>query len=149
MDSRPRFPCTPISGRIAVKEARFRRRLARAGRSPISGLKNEAPARRLAPKTDAAAGEQNSPDFLRNPDFPKSVFLGKYGQSAAISAHPDFGPNRGKGCPVSATSGPGRPEPHFGAQKRGASKAINAETRRRGRRAEFPRFPENSGFPEI
>ena len=81
--------------------------------------------------------------------FRSRIFKKKSGRSAAISAQPGFGPNPGKRGPISATSGPSRPETHFGPQNRGASKANGAKNGRRGRRADSSGFFKKSGFPGI
>jgi len=70
LDVRPRFPRNPISGRIPVKGARFRRRLGRAGQRPISAPKTEALARRRAPKTGVAADGLICPNFFKKCGFP-------------------------------------------------------------------------------
>ena len=48
--TRPSFPSDPISGRIAVTEARFRRRPGRAGCGSASSPQNGAPPKGSAPK---------------------------------------------------------------------------------------------------
>ena len=78
--------------------------------------------------------------------FKKSGFRKASGHPAVISGRPDFGPNRGKRGPISATSGPRRRMPRFGRPKRGTVRRFAPKIGAAADVLICPDFFKKSGF---